>query len=63
MTVDNGRPLIGPTARALGVRVPDDILVNEGKMVQPGTGGMSVSPTWPRRARTHNAARELRCWT
>lgn len=42
----DGLPMIGPTARTLGVRPDDDISVREGK-VQPGTGGMSVAPDDP----------------
>lgn len=44
------RPKIGDTARSLGVRVapaesPDIPVATDGKVV-PGSGGMSVAPTW-----------------
>src|SRR5262245_5119252 len=45
MTREGDHPKIGPTARALGVRVPRDIPVADG-LVSPGTGGMSVAPSW-----------------
>ena len=52
MTVDaDGSPKVGTTARSLGVRVrsrpedPEDIAVDSGH-VAPGTGGMSVAPSW-----------------
>lgn len=38
----NGGPMVGPTARTLGVRPGDDIPVIAGR-VKPGTGGMSVA--------------------
>ena len=45
----DGLPKLGSSARTLGIR-PDslfgDIIVTEGGLVFPGTGGMSVSP-WP----------------
>lgn len=48
MTRDGDKPKIGPTARTLGVRVPPnphvDIQVNADGTVEPGRGGMSVSP-------------------
>jgi hypothetical protein len=40
----DGLPLVGPTARMLGVRVPTDIRPNDQGVVFPGTGGMSVTP-------------------
>jgi hypothetical protein len=40
---EDGLPRVGPSARTLGVRVPEDIRPNGGHVV-PGTGGMSVSP-------------------
>ena len=46
MTVDGGRPRVGPSARMLGVRVPDDISPDATGVVRPGTGGMSVAPAW-----------------
>ena len=52
MTPDaDGLPKVGTTARSLGVRVrsrpddPEDIAVDSGH-VAPGTGGMSVAPSW-----------------
>lgn len=45
MTPDGDRPKVGPTARTLGARVPADIPVQDGH-VSPGTGGMSVTPSW-----------------
>lgn len=48
MTRDGDKPKVGPTARTLGVRVPPnpnfDIQVNADGTVEPGHGGMSVSP-------------------
>lgn len=41
-----GRPVVGPTARTLGVRPQVDIPVAAGQ-VQPNTGGMSVAPDRP----------------
>jgi hypothetical protein len=37
-------PLVWPSARALGVRRDIDIPVDGEGLVEPGTGGMSVSP-------------------
>src|SRR5487761_1073089 len=48
MTPDGNKPKIGDTARTLGVRLPPnpdfDIDVNADGTVEPGRGGMSVSP-------------------
>jgi len=41
-----GGPMVGPTARTLGVRPHVDIAVTAGR-VQPKTGGMSVAPDRP----------------
>jgi hypothetical protein len=41
-----GGPMVGPTARTLGVRPNVDIPVIAGQ-VQPNTGGMSVAPDSP----------------
>src|SRR6266849_6521093 len=41
-----GGPLVGPTARTLGVRPHVDIPVLVGQ-VRPNTGGMSVAPDHP----------------
>jgi hypothetical protein len=50
MTVDHGKPLVANTARGLGVRVGDgphdDIPVDDIGRVSPGSGGMSVAPSW-----------------
>jgi hypothetical protein len=43
MTPDlDGLPQVGPVARKLGVRVPEDVTPNQAGEVVPGTGGMSV---------------------
>jgi hypothetical protein len=73
MLRDGEYPKIGPTAKTLGVRIPDDI-AEQGQFVFPGTGGMSVAPTWralpmyrvPRRLK-HLAAKaagsnNYECW-
>ena len=45
MTPDaDGLPLVGQSARKLGVRVPQDVIPNAAGDVVPGTGGMSVAP-------------------
>ncbi|RKZ91417.1 MAG: hypothetical protein DRR19_07230 [Candidatus Parabeggiatoa sp. nov. 1] len=49
---DNGLPVVGATARTLGIRSDIDILVISGK-VKPNTGGMSVSPPPPYNLPTH----------
>ena len=50
MTVDGDKPLIANTARGLGVRVGkgphDDVAIDEHGKVAPGSGGMSVAPSW-----------------
>jgi hypothetical protein len=38
----DGLPMLGADARSLGVRTPEDILVNDG-FVEPQTGGISVA--------------------
>jgi len=48
----NGLPVVGATARTLGIREGIDILVISGK-VKPNTGGMSVSPPPPYNLPTH----------
>ena len=40
----DGLPTVGRSARMLGVRVPEDIHLDAGGHVLPGTGGMSVAP-------------------
>lgn len=42
----DGRPLVAPTARGLGLRAAEIIVSNDG-FVAPGAGGMSVSPATP----------------
>ena len=42
-----GRPLVGPSARRLGVRSAVDIPVGEEDEIEPFTGGMSVTPDTP----------------
>jgi hypothetical protein len=46
MRADGGKPLVGTGSKCLGVR-PGEIPVDEGGLVHPGTGGMSVAPSWP----------------
>ena len=50
MAVDGDKPMIGSTARTLGVRPGDGphdgISVDERGNVSPNTGGMSVAPAW-----------------
>ncbi len=41
---DDGKPVVGRSATALGVRIPQDITADADVNVAPGTGGMSVSP-------------------
>jgi hypothetical protein len=48
----DGGPMVGPTARTLGVRPGDDIPVVGGR-VRPGTGGMSVAPDGPTQLPNH----------
>ena len=48
----NGLPVLGATARTLGIREDIDILVFSGR-VKPNTGGMSVSPPPPYNLPTH----------
>ena len=63
MLADGGRPRVGPSALALGVRVPPDehadIGIDAEGMVEPGTSGMSVAPAW-RLLPTHRIPRRLR---
>ena len=45
-SADDGQPIIGPSARKLGVRVGGtvvDLPVTSDGFVEPGTGGMSVA--------------------
>ena len=46
MTREGDKPKVGPSARTLGVRPGVDIVPDEGDMVLPQTGGMSVAPSW-----------------
>ena len=63
MLADGVRPRVGPSALALGVRLPPDehadIAVGAEGMVEPRTGGMSVAPAW-RRLPLHRIPRRLR---
>jgi hypothetical protein len=54
----DGRPELGPSARTLGARPEDDILV-VANIVRPGTGGMSVAPGAPRNLPRHRRPPEL----
>lgn len=40
----DGLPVVGRSARTLGVRIPVDIAPDAQGLVHPGTGGMSVAP-------------------
>jgi RHS repeat-associated protein len=51
-------PEVGPTARTLGARPGTDIPV-QGGMVQPQTGGMSVSPGGPHNLPSHRRPPEF----
>jgi hypothetical protein len=47
MIDEGGKPVIGDKARMLGVRTNGtDIPIDGDGSVQPGTGGLSVSPNW-----------------
>src|SRR5205823_181272 len=50
MREDDGKPMVGCSATALGVRVPTskdaDLPVESDGSVAPDTGGMSVAPAW-----------------
>jgi hypothetical protein len=59
MTPDGDKPKVGPTARTLGVRPGGDITADENGDVAPGTGGMSVAPSW-RQLKLHRIPRRLR---
>jgi hypothetical protein len=63
MLAERGQPQVGPSALALGVRLPPDehadIAVGAEGMVEPRTGGMSVAPAW-RRLPVHRIPRRLR---
>jgi hypothetical protein len=63
MLADGDRPQVGPTALTLGVRLPPDehadLAVTAEGMVEPRTGGMSVSPAW-RLLPVHRIPRRLR---
>src|SRR5436190_894128 len=52
MEAADGLPVIGPGGRLLGVRPgsspsPDVLAIDDGDLVFPGGGGMSVAPTDP----------------
>jgi len=44
---DDDQPRLGRSSTSLGVRVPTDISPNRHGNVVPGTGGMSVAPSFP----------------
>lgn len=41
---EDGLPRVARSARALGVRVPQDVRLDASGNLAPGTGGMSVAP-------------------
>lgn len=45
MKKDSGKPVLGESASALGVRVPRDIDPDANGVVSPGNNGMSVTPS------------------
>src|SRR5438309_680851 len=55
----DGLPVIGRSARALGVRVPEDIAADSAGNVGPGCGGMSVSPETPWKVPNHRRPRGM----
>jgi hypothetical protein len=63
MYAEGNKPKVGAAATALGVRVPPDkhadLPAGNDGMVEPGTGGMSVSPAW-RLLPVHRILRRLR---
>ena len=76
MTVVDSKPMIGRTARSLGIRPNEDIPVQEDGAVFSETGGMSVAPAWrdlpghriPKRLRAEGAddasgSNADACWT
>lgn len=56
---DDGLPKVGPSARALGVRVPHDLVPDSEGRVHPSTGGMSVSPETPWNVPNHRRSRGM----
>jgi hypothetical protein len=59
MTSHGGKPECGPTARTLGVRVPEDISPDRHGRVRPARGGMSVSPDSPTNLPRHRRPAHL----
>lgn len=55
----DGLPRCGPSARTLGVRVPRDVEPDDGGLVHPGTGGLSVAPDNPHHLPPHRRPRSL----
>jgi hypothetical protein len=53
-------PRAGKSARMLGIRVPEDIGLDENGFVRPGTGGMSVAPDSSLNVPTHRRPRGMR---
>jgi hypothetical protein len=49
----DGSPVVGESARKLGARQAIDIEIDQDSMVQPGFGGMSVSPGSPENLPRH----------
>lgn len=52
-SAEDGLPLLDASSRTLGARPQVDIPIDDSGMVQPGTGGMSVSPDDPRNLPPH----------
>ena len=50
MINNSGKPTVGTDSNMLGVRVPPhpraDVTPDEAGIVRPGSGGMSVAPSW-----------------
>ena len=60
----DGLPVVGPTARTLGVRpgsdpTPDVLAVHPSDMLPPGKGGLSVAPDDPMHLQRHRRPASL----
>jgi RHS repeat-associated protein len=55
----DGLPKVEASARGLGARPQTDIPIDDGGMVRPGTGGLSVSPDDPRYLPPHRRPPEF----